>query len=121
MRQSIIAAEPRATRFLKVSEVAKHTATGKVNLEVMALSNGSVREVSLKDRSTAKKGEVVLGDDTGEITAFSWDEASKIIGDIKAGETLRIHGAAVQVSKMGVETLELTLSTKLERLNREIR
>jgi ssDNA-binding replication factor A large subunit len=104
------------SQLVKVVEVSKHEATGSVSLEVMALSNGSVREVSLKDRSTAKKGEVVLGDDTGEITAISWNEASKIIGDIKAGETLRVHGAIVQVSKMGVETLELTLSSKLERL-----
>jgi ssDNA-binding replication factor A large subunit len=106
----------RAPQLVKVSEVAKHAAAGSVSLEVMALSNGSVREVSLKDRSTAKKGEVVFGDDTGEITAVSWDEASKMIGDIKAGETLRVHGATVQVSKMGVGTLELSLASKLERL-----
>jgi ssDNA-binding replication factor A large subunit len=106
-----------APQLVKVAEVAKHAATGSVSLEVMALSNGSVREVSLKDRSTAKKGEVVLGDDTGEITAIAWDEASKMIGDIKAGETLRVHGATVQVSKMGVETLELGRSSKLERLH----
>jgi ssDNA-binding replication factor A large subunit len=106
-----------ASQLVKVAEVAKHAASGRVSLEVMALSNGSVREVSLKDRSTAKKGEVVLGDDTGEITAVSWDEASKMIEDIKAGETLRVHGATVQVSKMGVETLELSLSSKLERLH----
>jgi ssDNA-binding replication factor A large subunit len=103
-------------QFVKVSEIVKHAAASSVSLEVMALSNGSVREVSLKDKSVAKKGEVVLGDDTGEITAVSWDEASKMIGDIKAGETLRVHGATVQVSKMGVGTLELSLSSKVERL-----
>ena len=103
-------------QLVKVAEVTKHTVTGSVSLEVMALSNGSVREVSLKDRSTAKKGEVVLGDDTGEITAVSWDEASSIVEDIRAGETLRVYGATVQISKMGRETLELTLSSKLERL-----
>ena len=59
----------------------------------MALSKGSVREVNLKDGSTAKKGEVVLGDDTGEITAVAWDEASNVIGEIQAGEKLRVHGA----------------------------
>jgi ssDNA-binding replication factor A large subunit len=106
----------QVTQLVKVAEVAKHAITGSVSLEVMALSNGSVREVSLKDRSIAKKGEVVFGDDTGEITAVSWDEAAKLIGEIKAGETLRIHGATVQVSKMGVGTLELSLSSKLERL-----
>jgi ssDNA-binding replication factor A large subunit len=110
----------QAPRLVKVAEVAKHVGAGSVSLEVMALSNGSVREVSLKDRSTAKKGEVVLGDDTGEITAVSWDEASKMIEGIKAGETLRVHGATVQVSKMGVETLELGLSSKLERLQAKI-
>jgi hypothetical protein len=103
-------------QLVKVAEVTKHTVTGSVSLEVMALSNGTVREVSLKDRSTAKKGEVVLGDDTGEITAVSWDEASSIVEDIRAGETLRVYGATVQISKMGRETLELTLSSKLERL-----
>jgi DNA/RNA endonuclease YhcR with UshA esterase domain len=82
----------------------------------MALSKGSVREVSLKDGTTTKKGEVVLGDDTGEITAVAWDEASKVIGDIKVGEKMRVHGAVIQVSKMGVETLELNRSSKVERL-----
>jgi ssDNA-binding replication factor A large subunit len=108
-------AEPKE-RPVKVAEVAKQGATGPVSLEVMALSNGSAREVSLKDRSTARKGEVVLGDDTGEITAVSWNESSKMIEGIKAGETLRVSGATVQVSKMGVATLELGASSRLERL-----
>ena len=84
-------------------------------LDVMALSKGTVREVSLKDGSTAKKGEVVLGDDTGEITAVAWDEVSKVIGEIQVGEKVRVHDAVIQVSKMGVETLELNRSSKVER------
>ncbi len=96
--------------------MAKHVVSGNVDLEVMALSKGSVREVNLKDGSTAKKGEVVLGDDTGEITAVAWDEASNVIGGIQAGEKLRVHGAVIQVSKMGAETLELSRSSKVERV-----
>ena len=106
----------RAPRLIKVAEVANHAATGNVTLEVMALSKGSVREVSLKDGSTAKKGEVVLGDDTGEITTVAWNETSKMIGEIGAGEKLRVHDAIIQVSKMGVETLELSSSSRVERL-----
>jgi ssDNA-binding replication factor A large subunit len=106
----------RAPRLVKVAEVTEHVATGSVTLEVMALSKGSVREVSLKDGSTAKKGEVVLGDDTGEITTVAWDEASKMIGEIQVGEKLRVHDAVIQVSKMGVETLELSKSSKVTRL-----
>src|SRR5271169_1407156 len=104
-------------RLVKVAEVTKHViVSGNVDLEVMALSKGSVHDVSLKDGSTTKKGEVVLGDDTGEITAVAWDEASKVIGGIQAGEKLRVHGASIQVSKMGAETLELRRSSKIERV-----
>ena len=106
----------RPAHLIKVADVAKHVASGNVDLEVMALSKGSVREVNLKDGSTAKKGEVVLGDDTGEITAVAWDEASNVIGEIQAGEKLRVHGAVIQVSKMGSETLELGRSCKIERV-----
>jgi ssDNA-binding replication factor A large subunit len=102
--------------LVKVVDVAKHAATGSVDLEVMALSKGNVRDVNLKDGSTARKGEVVFGDDTGEITAVAWDEASNVIGGIQAGEKLRVHGAIIQVSKMGAETLELSRSSKIERV-----
>jgi len=105
-----------APRLVKVADVTKHVVSGNVDLEVMALSKGSVHDVNLKDGSTAKKGEVVLGDDTGEITAVAWDEASNVIGGIQAGEKLRVHGAVIQVSKMGAETLELSRSSKVERL-----
>jgi hypothetical protein len=108
------AAKP--AHLVKIADVAKHVVTGNVDLEVMALSKGSVREVNLKDGSTAKKGEVVLGDDTGEITAVAWEEASNVIGEIQAGEKLRVHGAMIQVSKMGSETLELGRSSRIERV-----
>lgn len=106
----------RPLHLVKVADVAKHVVSGSVDLEVMALSKGSVREVNLKDGTTAKKGEVVLGDDTGEITAVAWDEASNVIGGIQAGEKLRVHGAAIQVSKLGAETLELSRLSKVERV-----
>ena len=101
---------------VKVADVAKHVVSGKVDLEVMALSKASVREVNLKDGSTAKKGELILGDDTGEITAVAWDEASNVIEGIQAGEKLLVQGAVIQVSKMGAETLELSRSSRIERL-----
>jgi ssDNA-binding replication factor A large subunit len=110
-----VRATGRPAQLVKVAEVSKHVAA-KVTLEVMALSKGSVRDVSLKDGSTARKGEVILGDDTGEITTVAWDDASKVIGEIQAGEKLRVHNATIQVSRMGVETLELGGSSRVERL-----
>jgi len=38
-----------------------------------------------------------------------------VIGEIQVGEKVRVHGAMIQVSKMGVETLELNRSSKVER------
>lgn len=103
--------------LVKVAEAAKQVPAGSIDLEVMALSKGSVREVNLKDGSTTKKGEVVVGDDTGEITAVAWGEESKILGEVQAGEKLCVRGATVQVSKMGVGTLELHESSTLEHLS----
>jgi replication factor A1 len=114
-QENAVVERERDLPLIKVADVTKHTATGKVSLDVMALSKGTVREVSLKDGSSAKKGEVVFGDDTGEITAVAWDEVSKVIGEIEAGEKVHVHGAVIQVSKMGVETLELNRSSKVER------
>ncbi len=111
----------RSSFVVKVSEVAKHAKASQVDLEVMALSKGSVRNVSLKDGSTVKKGEVVFGDDTGEITAVAWDEASRMIGEIQVGEKLHVYGATIQLSKLGVETLELNRSCRLERLGEKER
>lgn len=101
--------------LVKVSEVGGHARAGRVDLDVMVLSKGSIREVSLKDGSKTKKAEVVFGDDTGEITAVAWGDASAMIGELKAGERLQVRNAGVQKSKMGVETLELSSSSKLER------
>ncbi|MDG6977487.1 MAG: hypothetical protein JRN58_00190 [Nitrososphaerota archaeon] len=106
-----------ACPLVKVVDVGKHASARGVDLEVMALSRGTVHEVKLKDGSTTKKGEVVVGDDTGEITAVAWGEDSRVLGDIQAGERLRVCGATIQVSKMGVETLELRGSSVLERLH----
>jgi ssDNA-binding replication factor A large subunit len=103
---------------VKVNDITEKRITADtVDLEVMALSNGSVREVSLKDGSTMKKGEVVLGDDTGEITVVAWKDASSVIGEIQVGEKLSISGARIQTSKMGVETLELGGFSKVERVS----
>lgn len=105
-----------ASPFVKVAEVPKYVSTPVVSVEVMALSKGNIHEVSLKDGSIARKGEVVLGDETGEITMVGWDEASETVAEILVGEKLRVRDATIRTSRMGVETLELKRSSKIERL-----
>jgi ssDNA-binding replication factor A large subunit len=105
---------PGGDRLVKIADAKK--LTGLLNLEVMALSKGSLREVSLKDGSVAKKGEVVIGDDTGEITLVGWRDSSEAIGEVKAGERLKLSGAIIQMSKMGVETLEVGSASRIEKV-----
>ena len=103
---------PRQT--VKITDAKR--LTGQIDLEVLALSKGSVREVNLKDGSVVSKGEVVVGDDTGEITLVGWRGLSEVIGRVQAGEKLKVSGATVRMSKMGVETLELGNSSSVERV-----
>jgi len=101
--------------FTKVSQ-AKN-APGRVNLEVMVLSKGTTDEVSLKDGTKAKKAELVIGDDTGEITIIGWRDAAEELAGMDVGQKVRILGAARQVSRMGVEVLQFEDTSKIEKIS----
>jgi replication factor A1 len=104
-----------AVTFTKVNQV--RNAPGRVNLEVMALSKGTSDEVSLKDGTKARKAELVIGDDTGEITIIGWRDAADGLSRIDIGQKIRILGAARQVSRMGIETLQLDDTSKIEKVS----
>jgi replication factor A1 len=84
--------------------------------EVIALSQGSVDDVRLRDGSTVKKGELVMGDDTGEIKLVAWRELSGRLSGIQPGERLRVVGAVVKPTNMGVWVLQVSNLTVIERL-----
>lgn len=88
-----------------------------VVLEVIALSHGSLLDVPLKDGTVVKKGEILVGDDTGEIKAVAWrDLSSKVLG-YEPGEKLRIVGALAKLSRMGAWTLMISDETIIEKLH----
>jgi replication factor A1 len=101
--------------FTKVSQAKD--APGRVNLEVMVLSKGTADEVSLKDGTKAKKAELVIGDDTGEITIIGWRDAAEELAGMDVGQKVRILGAARQVSRMGVEVLQFDDTSKIEKIS----
>jgi len=100
--------------FTKVSQVKN--ASGRVNLEVMVLSKGVADDVNLKDGSKVKKAELIIGDDTGEITIIGWRVAAEGLSGIEIGQKVRVLGASRRVSRMGVETLEVEETSKIERV-----
>jgi len=85
-------------------------------VEVIALSHGSVDDVRLRDGTTVKKGELVIGDDTGEIKLVAWRDLAGRLAGIQPGERLRLIGVAPKSTKMGGWVLQLSSLSVLERL-----
>ena len=99
---------------IKLQEVKEEDA--QIMVEVIALSHGSVDDVRLKDGSTAKKGELVVGDDTGEMKLVAWRDLSPRVSGIQPGERLRLVGVASKATRMGAWVLQLSNFSVIERL-----
>jgi ssDNA-binding replication factor A large subunit len=83
---------------------------------VIALSHGIVEDVSMKDGSAVRRGDLVVGDDTGEIKVVAWRElAEKLVG-IQPGQRLRIVAVVPKVTKMGGWNLQVSNITVVERI-----
>jgi ssDNA-binding replication factor A large subunit len=98
----------------KLNEVKEEDA--QIMTEVIALSHGSVDDVRLRDGTTVKKGELVVGDDTGEIKLVAWRDLSGRVSGIQPGERLRLSGVACKSTKMGSWLLQVSNFSVIERL-----
>lgn len=101
-----------STRPAKVNQVKDVRA--RYDLEVMALSQPQVTDVQLKEGGTVSKGELVVGDDTGEITLTAWRELSSRLQAVNPGDKMRLSGILSQPSKTGGVVLELDRNSKIE-------
>jgi hypothetical protein len=99
---------------VKLQEVKEEDA--QIMIEVIALSHGSVDDVRLKDGTTVKKGELVVGDHTGENKLVAWRDLAGRVSGIQPGERLRVVGAACKSTKMGGWVLQLSNFSVIERL-----
>ena len=85
-------------------------------VEVIALSHGIAEDVTLKDGTTVKKGELTVGDDTGEMRLVGWRELSGKVEGIQPGERLRVVGVTPKVNKLGTRVLQISHLTVIERI-----
>jgi ssDNA-binding replication factor A large subunit len=99
---------------LKLQEVKEEDA--QIMVEVIALSHGSVDDVRLRDGTTVKKGELVVGDDTGEMKLVAWRDLSGRVSGVQPGERLRMVGVASKSMSMGAWVLQLSNFSVIERL-----
>jgi ssDNA-binding replication factor A large subunit len=98
----------------KLNEIKEEDA--QIMCEVIALSHGSVDDVRLRDGTTAKKGELVVGDDTGEMKLVAWRDLSGRVSGIQPGERLRLTGVVCKSTKMGGWLLQLSNFSVIERV-----
>jgi ssDNA-binding replication factor A large subunit len=102
-------------KFVKVNRVKD--LTGRVSLEVMALSKASTHDVPMRDGPSLKKAELIIGDDTGEITLVGWRDSADRLVEVEVGQKVRVIDVARQVSKMGIVTLELETESRIEKVS----
>ena len=88
----------------------------RIMTEVIALSHGSVDDVPLRDGTKVKKGELVVGDDTGEVKLVAWRDLAGRVSGIQPGERLRLVGVEVKSTKMGGSLLQLSNFSVIERV-----
>ena len=98
----------------KLQEVKEEDA--QILVDVIALSHGSVDDVSLRDGKTAKKGELVVGDDTGEMKLVAWRDLAGRVSGIQPSERLRLVGVTSRPTKMGAWLLQLSNFSVIERV-----
>ena len=105
---------PLAELSTKVENARDESAS--IMVEVIALSQPVVEDVRLKDGSTVKKGEVVVGDDTGEISVVGWREQASKLSGIQPGERLRFVGVTPKSARMGAWVIQISGLTVVARV-----
>jgi ssDNA-binding replication factor A large subunit len=106
---------PAVRMLIKVNQVKDPHQ--RCDVEVMALSIPSVRDVQLKDGGSVRKAEAIFGDDTGEITVTGWRSLVEKLAGVGVGEKVRILGATTQVSKTGTVSLQLEDDSRIEKIS----
>ncbi|MGA2663811.1 MAG: hypothetical protein ABSF83_02585 [Nitrososphaerales archaeon] len=101
-------------KFVKVTAIKD--LTGRVSLEVMTLSKASTHDVPMRDGASMKKAELIIGDDTGEVTLVGWRDLADRLVEFEVGQRVRVINVAHRLSKMGVVTLELEDASRMEKV-----
>ena len=87
-----------------------------VFLEVIALSNVSIKDVTTKDSSVIKKAEIMVGDETGDRKVVAWRDLTSLLEGISPGEKLRINAIMPQVSGVNENVFIIRPYSSIEKI-----
>lgn len=98
----------------KVSELedGKHA-----SLEVMVLTQPSVKEITTRSGSVVRKGEVLVGDETDEVRLVAWRDLVEVLEGLRPGERISIRGVIPKLDPSGTLYCQFRSYTNLERVN----
>ncbi|WP_455369284.1 hypothetical protein, partial [[Eubacterium] cellulosolvens] len=88
------------------------------NILVKVINNGGIRELTRRDGSTSKYGSLLVGDNTGLIRLFLWDEKTEIMNDIKEDDVLLVENS--QIKEKAAEIFLSVSKSGVVKLNPEI-
>ncbi len=93
--------------------------SGKIStLLVRVVNKGGIREFTRKDGNTSKYGSLLVGDNTGLIRLFLWDEKTDIMNEINQDDILLIENS--QIKKKADETFISINKSGIIKLNPKI-
>jgi replication factor A1 len=101
--------------FSKIKELKP--GTNSVIL-VRVINSGGIREFTRGDKSTSKYGSLLVGDNTGLIRLFLWDEKADIINKINQDDILIVENG--QIKEKAAEIFVSVSKSGVLKLNSEI-
>lgn len=86
-------------------------------LEAIVLSKPNLREIVTKEGESVTRGDVIVGDYTGEVRLVAWRELVRLIEDLNPGEKIVVRGAVVKQGIDGSTFLQLRSYSSIEKLS----
>ena len=109
---------PRITSFVdKISSLA--TKRRKANVSGWVQEVYPASEFKRKDGTDGKVRRMTLKDETGQATVVFWNQKVDELGQIEAGDHLRVMNARLKPSAQGQLELHVEKATQIESLARE--
>ena len=102
--------------FVKVKEILD--VENPIFLEVIVLSHVNISDVTTKDNIIVKKGDIIVGDETGEIKIIAWRNLISLFEGISSGDRVKISGVIPQMSGFE-QTLLIRPYSSIEKISSE--
>ncbi len=88
-----------------------------VFVESISLSRCLIQDVTLKDGSVISRGEVTVGDETGEVKVVAWRELAVLLQGIDPAQRLKLNAVGVRRGRDGLIQLQVRAYTSIEKVS----